>query len=119
MNQTGQTRTYDLEERSFLFAEKVNAYVRKLPKDIPNIENGKQLSRSSGSVAANYIEANEALSKKDFLMRAKISKKECKESRLWLRLTKPGEDYETEKAILIQESTELMKILGAIIEKSK
>lgn len=119
MYQTAKTKTYDLEERSFQFASAVNIYVRKLPKDIPNIENGKQLARSSGSVAANYIEANESLSKKDFIMRVKISKKESKESRLWLRLTIPSPDMEAEKAKLIQESVELMKIFGSILEKSK
>ncbi|MBI4094601.1 MAG: four helix bundle protein [Candidatus Liptonbacteria bacterium] len=110
---------YNLEERTLNFAKRVNNYVNKLPKTIPNIENGKQLVRSAGSVAANYIEANESLSKKDFLMRAKISKKEAKESRLWLRLAEPGEENRHEQEMLIQESTELMKILGSIIEKSK
>ena len=88
-----------------------------LPKDIPNLENGKQLVRSAGSIGANYIEANEALSKKDFLHRIKISKKEAKETLFWLNLTiSPDERVQRE---LIQESTELMKILGAILEKSK
>jgi four helix bundle protein len=119
MEQTGTTKVYDLEERCYLFADATNAYIKKLPKDIPSIENSKQLARSCGSVAANYIEANESLSKKDFIMRVKISKKESKESRLWLRLTKPGPDQEAQKASLIQESVELMKIFGAILEKSK
>lgn len=53
---------------------------------VGNKEDSKQLIRSSGSVGANYIEANEALSKKDFRMRIKISRKEAKGSRYWLRL---------------------------------
>jgi len=57
-----------------------------LPKTIANIEDGKQLIKSSGSTGANYREANESLSKKDFLMRIKISRKEAKESAYWLRL---------------------------------
>jgi len=57
-----------------------------LPKTIANIEDSKQLIKSSGSVGANYIEANEKLSKKDFLFRMKISRKEAKESVYWLRL---------------------------------
>jgi len=77
---------YDLEERTFEFAQNCKNYVKKLPRTISTIEYGKQLIRSSGSVAANYIEANEALSKKDFIMRIKISRKETKESSLWLRL---------------------------------
>jgi four helix bundle protein len=57
-----------------------------LPKSIISIEDGSQLVRSSGSVGANYIEAQEALSKKDFAMRVKISRKEARESRYWLNL---------------------------------
>lgn len=119
MNQTSNNKQYDLEDRCFRFAEKVNEYVRKLPKDIPNIENGRQLVRSAGSVGANYIEANESLSRKDFIMRAKISKKETKESRFWILLTVPNPVEQKEKTRLVQEATELMKIFGAIIEKSK
>jgi four helix bundle protein len=77
-------KNYDLEERTYAFAKEVRTFVRAVQKDIPNIEDCKQVVRSSGSVAANYTEANEALSKKDFLMRAKICCKEAKESRLWL-----------------------------------
>ena len=119
MNQISNLKQYDLEERCFVFAKRVNEYVRKLPRDIPHIENGKQLVRSAGSVGANYIVANEALSKKDFVMRVKISKKEAKESRFWLRLTEPLQEHRREKDALIQEVTELMKIFGSILEKSK
>ncbi len=66
---------YDLEERTFSFAKRINRYVNKLPRTLSNVEVGKQLVRAAGSVGANYIEANEALSKKDFVMRIKISKK--------------------------------------------
>jgi four helix bundle protein len=111
------SQTYDLEERTFEFARDVRAFVRKVVKDIPNIEDCKQVVRSSGSVAANYIEANEALSKKDFLMRSKICRKEAKESRLWLRLIL-AEELETERARLEQEAKELTHIFGAIITKS-
>ncbi len=110
---------YDLEERCLNFAKRVNNYVNKLPRTIPNIENGKQLVRAAGSTGANYIEANESLSKKDFVMRVKISKKEIKESRFWLILTQPLKEQEIEKSGLTQEATELMKIFGAILEKSK
>lgn len=113
------SKPYNLEERTYDFARRVNVYVKRLSRTITNIENGKQLTRSAGSVAANYIEANEALSKKDFLMRVRISKKETKESRLWLRLTNPSREDEAERTALIQESNELMRIFGAIIENSK
>ena len=119
MNQISNSKQYDLEERTYRFAKRVNEYVNKLPKTISNIENGKQLVRSGGSVGANYIEANESLSKKDFKMRVKISKKETKESRYWLSLTQPFPQNQKEKEYLIQEATELMKIFGAILEKSK
>lgn len=114
-----QTKQYDLEERTFKFAKKVNFYVNKLPKTITNIENSKQLTRSVGSIGANYIEANESLSKKDFIMRIKICKKETKETRYWLNLTEPSQENIKEKEVLIKESTELMKIFGSILEKSK
>lgn len=74
-------KRYDLEDRTFKFAQDCRKFVRSLPKSIQSIEDGKQLVRSSGSVAANYIEANESLSKKDFVLRAKISKKEAKRNR--------------------------------------
>ena len=112
-------KNYDLEERTYIFANRVNTYVRQLPYNICNKENGRQLVRSSGSVAANYIEANECLGKRDFIMRIKISKKEAKESRLWLRLTKPTKDQVDIKEYLMQEATELMNIFGAIQHKSK
>lgn len=94
---------------------------KKLPRTISNsnIEYGKQLIRSSGSVGANYIEANESLGKKDFKLRAKISKKEAKETKYWLRLTEPLKEQIIEQENLIQEVTELMKIFGSILEKSK
>lgn len=113
-------KIYDLEERSAVFAENVRAFVRKLPRTISNFEDARQLVRSSGSVAANYIEANESLSKKDFLMRIKISRKEAKESRLWLRLITTGQDetLHSEKTALRREAEELTNIFGAIMRKS-
>jgi len=76
---SGNEKKYDLEERTYSFAQKVIYYVDCLPKRTSNFEIGKQLVRSAGSVGANFIEANESLSKKDFIMRVKISKKEAKE----------------------------------------
>lgn len=84
---------------------------------IPN----EQLIKSSGSIGANYREANEALSKKDFLMRVKISRKEAKESHYWLRLSHETKRLQNddEAKRLIQEANELKKIFSAIAEKSK
>ena len=80
----------DLADRTFFFAESVRAFVKQLPRTISNTEDVGQLVRASGSVAASWIEADEALSKKDFLMRVKICRKEAKESRLFLRLVDAG-----------------------------
>ena len=121
MSETPNTKLYDLEKRTYIFARNNRLFVKKLPKTIGNIEDGKQLIRSSGSVGANYIEANESLSKKDFVLRAKICRKEAKESRYWLKLvdTNGNSELEKERQMLIKESTELMNIFGAIIRKSE
>lgn len=113
-------KPYDLEERTYLFAKAVRQFVKRLPRTIGNIEDVKQLVRATGSVGANYIEANEALSKKDFLMRMRISRKEAKESRMFLRLLDTGDDSSVEKTRteLVQEATELLSILSKIINKS-
>ena len=114
-------KVYDLEERTFQFSKNVRLFVKTLPKTIANIEDGKQVVRASGSVGANYREANEALSKKDFIMRIKISRKEAKESNYWLRLINETNDLESadDALYLIQEANELKKIFSAILEKSK
>jgi len=121
MSESGENRPYDLEERTFAFARDVRAFIKLLERTIGNVEDAKQVVRSSGSVAANYIEANEALSKKDFRMRIKIGRKEAKESRLWLRLidTEGRPEARAKQDRLCQESQELMNILGAIFRKSE
>jgi 23S rRNA-intervening sequence protein len=81
MNEYQSPKRFDLEERTFAFATHSRALVRRLAKTIGNVEDSRQLIRSSGSVGANYIEANESLSKKDFVLRIKICRKEAKESR--------------------------------------
>jgi four helix bundle protein len=111
-------RQYDLEDRTFRFAKDVIAFVDRIPRTIANVEIAKQLVKASGSVGANYIEANESLGRKDFLMKIRISRKESKESRYWLRLVSCEQDTEVTQAKLVQESTELMKIFGAILRNS-
>lgn len=118
VNISQNSKQYDLETRTFVFAEKVRNYVNKLPRTITNIEDGKQVTRSSGSIGANYIEANESLSKKDFLMRLRIARKECKETRFWLQLINPGINEQRTKEYLLQESLEILKILSSILQKS-
>lgn len=111
---------YDLEERTYQFAKKVAFFCKSLPLNLINKEYVIQVVRSSGSVGSNYIEANESLGKKDFVMRAKICRKEAKESAFWLRLisdTNP-EDYKKEAMLLLSEAIELKKIFSSIILKS-
>ncbi|MES2779075.1 MAG: four helix bundle protein [Bacteroidota bacterium] len=114
-----ENKKYDLEERTFLFANNVRLFVKKLSNTPANTEDSKQVIRSSGSVAANYIEENDALGIKDKLMRMKISRKEARESKLWLRLLDTSENaaLEQERKQLQQEAHELMLIFGAIINK--
>lgn len=119
MNESQKNKPYDLEQRTFLFAKRSFVYFKNLPRTIINVEVSKQGIRSTGSVGANFIEANEAFSRKDFIMRVKICRKEAKESIYWLRLSEPNETQEQEREILITEATELMKIFGSIIEKSR
>ena len=112
---------YELEERTFRFAKSVRAFVKQLDRTICNTEDGRQLVRSSGSVGANYIEANESLGKKDFRMRIKISRKEAKESCFWLKLidTSDNDALKSEQTRLIQEAMELTKIFSSILVKSE
>jgi len=113
---------YDLEERTFQFAKKVRIWVKKLPRSIGNDEDARQLVKASGSVDANYIEANEALSKKDFLFRLRICRKEAKESAYWIRLIMESNEIipdEKEGKALYQEAVELKKIFSSIISKSE
>lgn len=116
-----EEKVYDLEERTYQYARDVRRFIKTLPKTISNIEDSRQLTRSSGSVGANYIEANEALSKKDFLMRLRICRKEAKESVYWLRLIEKNNKINESNRIkyLIQEGQELKKIFSSIIENSQ
>ena len=119
MTEIQNAKIYDLEDRTLGFAKKVRALLKRLPRTTANVEDGKQLNNASGSVGANYIEANEALSKKDFVLRIKICRKEAKESRYWLRLIDIDNDQkqEKERACLEQEAAELTNIFGFILSK--
>ena len=116
-----ENRIYDLEERTYNFAKDVRLWLKKISKTLINVEDIKQLIRSSGSVGANYIEANEALSKKDFIMRMRISRKESKETTYWIRLildTIQDAELNKEGIHLLNESIQLTKICSSIIENS-
>lgn len=113
------SKPYNLVERTFLFAKECRIYIRALPKTTSNIEDGKQLVRSSGSVGANYIEANENRGDKDLLFRLKIARKEVKESKFWLQLLNDlNPDQNSLSESLLFEIEELRKILSAIITKT-
>jgi len=120
MPQDENPKRFDLEDRTFAFAKRTRSFVKSLSKTIGNIEDARQLIRSSGSVGSNYIEANESLSKKDFVLRIKICRKEAKESRYWLRLIETNDGkIAIERDLLVQEAQELMNIFGAIVRKSE
>lgn len=111
---------FSLEDRTFEFARNCRFLVKDLKKTISNIEDGKQLIKSSGSVGANYIEGNEKLGDKDLKFRIKISRKEAKESEYWLKLLKALNENEMDRIeSLIIEAGELRKILSTIINKLK
>ncbi len=117
MTEKQNPKRFDLEDRTLAFARRGRSLVRKLVKSPANLEDGKQLIRSSGSVGSIYIEANEALGKKDFIMRIKICRKEAKESCYWLRLLEVGIELEQERQALEQEAIELTNIFGPILRK--
>ena len=118
-----KSQIYDLEERTFQFAKNVRLFLKKR-KQIPSTRDDQiQLIKASGSVGANYIEANESLGKKDFSMRIKISRKEAKESAFWLRLILETDlldkDLHNEGVNLFDEANQLKKIFSSILLKTK
>lgn len=120
MTQIRNPKQYDLEDCTLKYAKQIISFVSLLPQTTANVEIKKQLIRSGSSVGANYIEANESLSKKDFSMRIKICRKETRESIYWLKLIEvSSDDHEELRRQLIQESNELMKIFWFHIEKNK
>jgi len=111
---------YDLEERTAKFAEAIIDFSRKLPQDTITRPIISQVVRSGTSMGANYCEADEANSKKDFLNKIAIAKKETKETKYWLRIiahTLP--QFKEEARKLWQEAQELNLIFAAIIRNSK
>lgn len=112
-----KVRKYDLDMRTHVFSKNVRDFVLLLPQTIANTEDIKQLVRSSGSVCGNYMEASAAVSKKDFLHRIKICRKEAKESWHWLDCINVGTSLQNQntRQILLQESLELTRIFAASI----
>ena len=110
---------HPLEERCHQFGKRIRSYCRKLKKDLANIEDIKQLVKASGSVGANYIEANENVGKGDLKYRIKVCRKESKESMHFLGFIElfGNEDLEKERNALIDEATQLRKIFSSMIKK--
>jgi len=111
-------KVYNLEERTALFAERVKIFAGRLPKNPENQIFLPQLIRASSSPGANYIEANESIGDKDFVMKIKTCRREAKEAGYWLRLvTTNSSDLDAECSALRQEARELMLIFNAIVKK--
>jgi four helix bundle protein len=109
----------DLVDRSWRFARDVRHFLNGIPRTLGNWEDARQLVRSSGSVAANYLEAQEGLSRKDFFFRIKVCRKEARESGLWLRLLdlNPKREMSPRRDELVMEADELKRIFQAIAAK--
>lgn len=114
-------KPYDLEERTYAFALEVRLFLKKTKWDPVSWTDIKQLLRSSGSVAANYVESVESISTADNLYRLRVTKKEARESGMWLRLISDcnhlAETTEATLRSLISETGGLVKILASIIRK--
>lgn len=115
------TMSKQLEDRFSEFAKRVRGFCRNLKWDIINIENIRQLIRSSGSVGANYIEASDDLGDADERMKIKIARREAKVSVHWLNLVciENNSQLENERNELKDEANQITKILSSIINKLK
>ncbi|OGF24929.1 hypothetical protein A2303_06480 [Candidatus Falkowbacteria bacterium RIFOXYB2_FULL_47_14] len=113
-------RVYDLEERTSEYAKRVIRLCRSLPQDPINNRLTGQVVGSAGSTGANYREANDALGKKDFLHRLRISRKEAKESIHWLDcIATANPQVKDRMRELIKEGNEIKNILSKIIINSE
>jgi len=109
---------FDLEKRTTQFGKRVIQLCHALPKNAMNNRLIGQVVGSAGSIGANYREANDALGKKDFVMRIRIARKESKECVHWLELiSEANPDLSKRMKDLQAECKELQKILSAIIQK--
>lgn len=114
---TKEDRKFDLEERTAKFGEDIIEFARSLPKDSINNSIINQLIRSSGSIGANYMEANGAESKKDFIHKIYTCKKEAKETMHWLRMiAKANKDKSEDCRKFWQEAKELTLIFSKICQ---
>ena len=119
MEGTDAKKNYDLEERTAKLAEDIINLMKKIPLNEITRPIITQITKSGTSQAANYYEANEAESKKDFVHKIGIAKKETKETKLWLRLlANAHEPIREEARRLWKEAHELNLIFAAIIRNT-
>lgn len=112
-------KNYDLEDRTSKFSKNIIILCKKLPFNMVNKRLGDQLLRSATSIGANYREANECDTKKDFKNKIRISKKEARETIYWLDLLiDVNLNLKDELLSLLDESKQLMKILASIYLKT-
>jgi four helix bundle protein len=109
----------ELNDRTYWFARDVRKVVNELPRTLASQEDSKQVIRSSGSVAANYLEAQEGSSRNDFFYRIKMCRKEARESQLWLELLAEPEASGSAEELdrLIDEANQLTRIFASIAKK--
>jgi len=110
---------FDIKERTFLFGVRIVRLVNVLPRSIAGIEVGRQVIRSGTSVGANVEEADGAESKKDFIHKMSIARKESRETRYWLRIIQASLLDSAEVADLIKESDQLVRIISKIIANAR
>lgn len=120
MNEITNNNNYDLEDRTLEFSKRIIHLVKRLPKNTANFKLMDQLVRSGTSIGANYREANDSISKKDFLHRMRISRKEARETTYWLELLiEANSEFKKDIDLLSKECKELRNILSAILTKSE
>lgn len=110
---------YDIRERTFQFAVRVIQAVRRLPDDAATRVVAYQLIKAATSVGANVEEADGAESKRDFVHKMSIARKEARESRYWIRIVRASITDSDEWTALQQESEEIARIVSAIINSSQ
>ena len=120
MSEIQNSKQYDLEDRTLKFSKRIIQLCKALPKNTINFKLIDQLIRSATSIGANYREANETETKKDFQFRIRICRKESKETVYWLNLIiEANPEFEEKMKPLLQETIELVKIFASILEKCK
>jgi four helix bundle protein len=108
-------KRFDLEERTARFGEAVVGFARQIPAGPVTEPLIRQLVNSGTSVGANYCEADDAGSKKEFRYRISLCKRESRETKHWLRMIAAAVPEQKEGARLLwREATELNLIFSAI-----